>query len=310
MANPKYLRHSEIDKIKWDRCIKNAPNQLIYAWSFYLDIMSPGWDALVMNDYEIVMPLTFRKKWGIRYLYQPPFTQQSGISGKGIDASIVTLFLNKAAELFPFIEINLNYSNDYNAGTKNCNLVLSLNKPFEEIKSSFRKDLITKAKNAQLIYGKGDNISGAIDLYKLYYSNRISHVTKDHYERLRQLCNHLKNAGQLLIREVKSPSGEVLAISILYKDDNRIYYILSATLPGGRMFDANAFLLHEVIREFSGQDLLFDFEGSNIPGIQFFFKKFGAIDQPYYSVKINRLPFLLKKVKKISDRIKKRSDNF
>src|SRR5690606_31954046 len=103
----------------WDRCIKNAPNQLIYAWSFYLDIISPGWDALVMGDYEMVMPLTGKKKWGISYLYQPAFTQQSGIFGKHIDANIITKFLNKAATQFPFIEINLNYGNEYNAGIRN-----------------------------------------------------------------------------------------------------------------------------------------------------------------------------------------------
>ncbi len=37
------------------------------------------WDALVLDDYQAVMPLTWRSKFGIRYLYQPAFTQQTGI---------------------------------------------------------------------------------------------------------------------------------------------------------------------------------------------------------------------------------------
>jgi hypothetical protein len=44
----KYLQHKEIDKAKWDACITNAPNGLIYGYSFYLDCMAKHWDALVL----------------------------------------------------------------------------------------------------------------------------------------------------------------------------------------------------------------------------------------------------------------------
>ena len=58
----KYLQHKEIDKAKWDACIEQAPNGLIYSYSWYLDAMSKHWDALVLKDYEAVMPLTWNKK--------------------------------------------------------------------------------------------------------------------------------------------------------------------------------------------------------------------------------------------------------
>ena len=57
----KYLQHKEIDKAKWDACIDQASNGLIYAYSFYLDCMAKHWDALVLNDYEAVMPLTWNR---------------------------------------------------------------------------------------------------------------------------------------------------------------------------------------------------------------------------------------------------------
>ena len=76
MVNIRHVKHKDINKLKWDKCIDTAPNGLIYANSFYLDIMSKGWDGLVMNDYEAVMPLTWNKKFGIFYLRQPAFTQQ------------------------------------------------------------------------------------------------------------------------------------------------------------------------------------------------------------------------------------------
>src|SRR4030043_203599 len=54
----KHLRHHEIDKERWDESIKKAFNGIIYAYSWYLDIVSPGWEALITEDYKKVMPLT------------------------------------------------------------------------------------------------------------------------------------------------------------------------------------------------------------------------------------------------------------
>src|SRR3990172_7490113 len=79
-----YLKHSEIDKPKWDKCIQNSSNGLIYAYSWYLDFVSPNWQALVRGDYEYVMPLTCKKKYGINYLHQPFFAQQLGVFSSAV----------------------------------------------------------------------------------------------------------------------------------------------------------------------------------------------------------------------------------
>lgn len=309
--NIRHVLHNDIDKEKWEACVKNADNSLVYAWPFYLDIMSPGWDALVMDDYEAVMPLTGNKKWGISYLRQPAFTQQSGIFGKQkFDKTLSNLFLKKAVALFPFIEISLNYANEIeNAGIKKCNLILPLNSSFDEIKKAFRKDLVSKAINAALQYSSSEEIEMAIQVFRENYAQKLAHINNESYENLYRLCIELKSREQLLIRKVNSPDGKLLTISILFKDTKRIYYILAATVPEGRSVDSNAFLLHEIIKEFSGQNLLFDFEGSDIPSIQFFFKKFGAIEQPYHFVRINQLPFWKKIIKKWYDAFKYSNQN-
>ena len=55
----KHLTHNMIDKRRWDDCIAKSFNGSVYAWSWYLDIVHPNWEALIENDYERVMPLTF-----------------------------------------------------------------------------------------------------------------------------------------------------------------------------------------------------------------------------------------------------------
>jgi hypothetical protein len=303
-----YIKHADIDKEKWDRCIENAHNGLLYAYSYYLDVMSENWDALVMNDYEAVMPLTWNKKFGIAYLRQPAFTQQLGIFGNCIfDNDVTETFMNKALDLFPFAEINLNYSNEYKKATAiKSNFILSLNQSFIEIEKEFRKDFVKNIKNNNLVFSASEDVEKAIRLFKNNYSERIETPEKD-YENILHIYNLLKTKKQILVREVSMKDGTLLATGIFLKDSKRVYYIMSATLKEGRDRQANYFLLYHVIKEFSDQNLIFDFEGSEIPSIKLFFKKFGAVEQSYPFVRINHLPFWKKTVKSMYDYYKGRT---
>ena len=51
----RHLRHNEINYSLWDKCITNAKNSLVYASTWYLDVVSPDWEALVAGNYEYIM---------------------------------------------------------------------------------------------------------------------------------------------------------------------------------------------------------------------------------------------------------------
>ena len=106
-----YLTYKQVDKKKWDACIDNASNGLIYGYSFYLDSMAKNWDALVLNDYEAVLPLTWNKKYAIYYLYQPPFTACLGIFGNKLNAETVAAFLKAIPSKFSYWDIYFNPGN-------------------------------------------------------------------------------------------------------------------------------------------------------------------------------------------------------
>src|SRR5437868_14283744 len=102
---------------------------MIYAYSFYLDTMAGYWDALILNDYEAVMPLTWKKKYGISYLYQPPFVAMSGIFGNNLTADDVKAFIHAIPQKFRLIEISLNHANTIadKKTVRQNNYVLNLN---------------------------------------------------------------------------------------------------------------------------------------------------------------------------------------
>ena len=59
-----YLKNEEIDRSKWDACLAEIPGVKPYAWSWYLDIMAPGWNALIDDDYNSLFPLPCFRKFG------------------------------------------------------------------------------------------------------------------------------------------------------------------------------------------------------------------------------------------------------
>ena len=105
----KLLKHNKIDKTRWDDCINKSFNGNVYALSWYLDIGHPGWDALVENDYERVMPLTISRKFGISYMFQPFFVQQLGVSSKSqLSQDDIDRFINAIPQQYRLIRYKLN----------------------------------------------------------------------------------------------------------------------------------------------------------------------------------------------------------
>jgi hypothetical protein len=278
--------------------IQQAVNGLIYARSWYLDAMNPGWDALVNADYTAVLPVTWRSKLGIKYLCQPAFTQQLGLFCS--HASQLTLlpdFLKALALRFRLIEVFLNHQNDCegHSGT-HANFVLSLQDDYATISGSYKQDLFKNLKRTtrfNLQYKAGTNAAAAVHLFREAYQQRLGARPQD-YTLFTQCVDYMLLQRHAFIREVSLPGGELLATGIFARDERRIYNLASTTLPNGRMMEANHFLFDQLIREFAGSGLLLDFEGSDQPGIARFYQKFGSINQPYYFWKTNRLPAILR----------------
>ena len=140
-----YLPYEQIDKEKWDRCIRQADNGLIYAFSYYLDHMADNWEGLVLGDYKAVMPLTWKEKFGIRYLYQPFLTAQLGVFGQQIEATIVEKFINTIPQRFKYIDIYLNHHNVFPVSGfdiyQRTNYVLDLNKSYDVLQKEYRENI-------------------------------------------------------------------------------------------------------------------------------------------------------------------------
>ena len=113
MITPKVriLKRNLVDDAKWNLTISQAVNSLPYAYTWYLDALCSRWVAVVVGDYEFVMPLPIGRKWGLLYVYQPLFCQQLGVFYRRHSDAMIELLLNTALKKFVFVNLNVNYDN-------------------------------------------------------------------------------------------------------------------------------------------------------------------------------------------------------
>lgn len=196
----RYLRRHEIDAGRWDDCVRNGTGSVIYGHSYYLDNMAGGqWDALVWQDYQAVMPLTWRSKAGIRYCYQPAFTQQTGIfSRKRTDSAVVGSFLRELDRHFRFAEICLNYGNAHPALERRTNFILALDGTYEDLSAGYRKDLVRNLKAADastLAYVVEFDWHTALRDFRQQYASRLPAIKEKDYRHFETLCSQLWQQG-------------------------------------------------------------------------------------------------------------------
>ena len=301
-----HLRQKEIDKNQWDNCIHHSINRMPYAFSWWLDAVCPGWEALIEDDYRAVMPLTGNSKLGIHYLYQPFFTQQLGVfSSDVLQTGEINLFLAAIPSSYPYIDIYLNIGNRPTdpsfkyISRRNCTLDLS--RAYIQIATSYHRNCrrnIQKAIHAGLTVKRGPAPSVFTHFVRRHLDRQLKHTGKAFYPTLRQITQTSIQNGTGEILGVYEPGGEMVATGWFVQAAGRYTFLVCASTQDGKKNQAMFLLVDHAIREKSESGLLFDFAGSNIPGINDFNQGFGANESFYPALKRNLLPWPLKLIKK------------
>ncbi|MGC4102964.1 hypothetical protein [Ferruginibacter sp.] len=305
MEQPRYLLHEQIDKKKWDDRIATAANGLVYACSGYLDAMAGQWDALVLNDYEIVMPLTSRKKMGIRYLFQPSITPALGVFGDNISVAMIRDFLNAIPRKFKVQDISFNSSNQLsgNRGTiiPRSNYILALSGEYAFVQQGYSENIqrnITRAVKAGCTVSKDVSFEQVATICKKEFP-KFTTVENGLFEKLEMVYDTFRQQSETY--GVYSKEGMLLASCIFLFFKNRAYYWLVGNAVESKQFGASSLLVDSFIKDHAGKDLVLDFEGSDTPSVADFYKKFGSTPEPYSSLYINDLPFPISLLKPLPE---------
>ncbi|MFO7998560.1 MAG: hypothetical protein R6U86_06210 [Bacteroidales bacterium] len=299
----RYLAHHEIDKDKWDACIDSSLNGMIYAYSWYLDMVATPWGALVEDDYLSVMPLPYRKKWGIDYIYQPRFIQQLGVfSTTELSEEQTRRFLSVIPSRFKLVDICLNTFNRVPAIKgleleKRLTHELNLIPSYEEIKKNYSTNVVRNLKKADrqevfvVPHGRPEDL---IDAFRRNRGRGMRVFSGPDYFVLKHLVYVGLHKGLVQLYSAYSPQNTFSAGIVFYRSHKKVILLFSGAEATARQTGAMFMLVDRFIRDHSGRELALDFEGSSDPGLARFYRGFGSKECVFLRVKINRLPMVLK----------------
>ena len=306
-----HLRHNQIDRIKWDATIAQSLCDLPYAYSWYLDVVCPMWEALATEDYAYVMPLPLKKKWGISYLIHPIWVQQLGVfSAQEVTTEIFSAFRRRIPYLV--YDFNINYLNKgchSNSSSVKTNLIVSHNKDIATIRKGYNSNTkrnISKAQKVGLTI-REVKIEEFVSLWK---SENTTMRWDLHYT-IQPLVEATFSQFSILSPKAQRPS--VLNSQFqprlfgVYKDDKliaalfgmqtreRFIYLIPVSNQAGKEHSAMFLLVDYILENICCQQgLVFDCEGSMIEGVARFYRGFGAEEQFYASISRCRPQWLVK----------------
>ncbi|MGI4835620.1 MAG: GNAT family N-acetyltransferase [Janthinobacterium lividum] len=313
-----YFKRVAIDCAQWDALVAAAPNGLIYGLSWYLDIVSPNWEALVKladGRYVAVMPLPVRTKWGLRYVQQPPFTQQLGVfhveALAAADWQAIGQQLRQRFRLISSYAFNTANTELLAPGLNPLGLggarlqtyCLALGQPYEQLLAGYkpnRRWRLNQSRRRPLHLEPATDIELLLKLFDENTAHKITGLLGESYEYrlLRSLYAAASARGLTHMWQARTDADGVVAMILLFLFNGQFIYIFSGATPAGKQYGAITRLLDEVFRYYAGQDLRFDFEALPVSNLVSFYSSFGSVPAPYYCVTRNELPWPIAQAKR------------
>ena len=284
------ISRSDIDDQLWNSIVDTYADGKPYSYTWYLDALTQGkWKAMVIGNYDIILPLPFHRKYVYQSrVYQPFLSQYFGPLGSLVNNDVFIDLVKYINNHYPNSHLMLLQMDGIS------NLVKSV-----ELRSSQTVDISNDIESIRTGYGKNRRreirqnssrmeieLHTDIDRFLLDYKSTKYPETKPilkqwkMFKRLLQACDQ---HGILEIISVKNQE-ELLTTAACLITRSRVISLIGVTSEVGRTLSANAVRLDAMIKEYCGKKQVFDFFGSSMAGVKKFNQQFGAIDEQFMMI--------------------------
>lgn len=317
MANFEIRRLVENEYALWDDFVDNSPQGTVFHKTYWLKASGENfriYGYFKGNELFAGIPVCYDQIFGCKYFSRPLQTPYMGILFKEQDVKYVKKISREKGISIRLIQrlktefysINFNFT----PGTVDlqpliwegftCNVrytyIINLNNSLEDIWKSMdvsRRNDIRKAKKDGITVSSGNDLQEVFSLVEKTFDRQDMKVSFKNV--VFNYLYALKERNQCISFLAKNENGNNIAVVYLVWDNNRCYYLMGGYDSENSHHGATAMAMWEAIKFSMGELGLaeFDFEGSMIPQIEQYFRKFGGILTPYYSVFWER-PFPIK----------------
>lgn len=305
------------DKKKLYRDFCQKENSLpLFVRDWWLDAVcgEMNWDvAIVENGGQVVatMPYYIKKKFNLTLLRMPPLTQTLGPwlrPSKGKYANRLSYEKGVMTALIEQLPSFDNFQQNWNYGYMNwlpfywkgfnqttCyTYVLEDMADLDAVWSGFQEKVRTDIRKAinrfRVVVRDNLGIEDFLELNCKTFEQQGKQIpySKDIVRRLDAACAE-RGCRRIFIAE--DPKGQRHAGVYIVWDENTAYYLMGGGDPDFRSSGATSLLIWEAVRHAATVTKSFNFEGSMIERIERFFRGFGAIQKPLFTLsKTNSMP--------------------
>ena len=290
-----YLKRTEIDVLKWDRCVNlHAATAVVSAQHWFLDKHCEQWHAVVVDDYRAVLPLPVRRKFGINYVYPPFFATRLGFFGEELTQKEIGAVLNLVAKKFRWADLVFGTDISYKKGNifSHRTYLLDLQEDYQTIQKSYHESHKRNCKkgqseNLQLVFDADPK--SIIDLFKNNRGKNVSVRYKEQdYKDLLNIITFLQEWNAVEIVGVCDADG-ILRAGAFFTFWGKRYHFLFSGRTADRQSRSLYFLIDNFISRHAGENMLLDFNGSDNSDIARFYAGFGAKEFTFNQLIISRL---------------------
>jgi hypothetical protein len=276
-----YIEYKNVDKLKWEDLVSDAPNSLIFNKFDYLSAFCI-WDAIILGDYEGAIALPRRTIFGFRKLYQPPFIQKCNWFGIELNPDLKAELWQILKSKYTFINFNSNLPL-HSLYTQRVNLILPIT-TLSENQKRYSKSLRKNIAKAISLNVKVDHkmVAETIKFYINAYGHLNKQIDEETYE---AISNLVADKPEMFLNVTVMQDDQPVASLLFATSNKRLHYIMGAPNELGRKLNALSFGLNEVVAQYQNQNFILDFEGSMIPSVKDYYLSFGSYDEPFYEIK-------------------------
>lgn len=287
--------HHQLDFNKWDACILRARNADPFLLSSWLNVVNPGWSALIAGDYAAVFPIFQTKKMRWSFFDLPNFVQKISIYG---DAR----YEKEIAEHLQVLHAKIDYvcyTTDECVVEDSTVEKIPRRHQILELKEGVRFPTKVWGRNIRKAEASGFTELTAVPIEVFVTALKKELIEKGNpykkadYVLLEALARQSIHAGYGFMEGIKDETGTFTCGQFYIYITGKIYLVACFSNEKARQHSLLHYVLYQITDKKYKQDALVrvHFGGSNLPVIADFNKNFGATDENFVLVYKNTLPF-------------------
>jgi len=295
----KRIKYQDIDFEKYKNCIENSVQKKFYAERIFLDISTnKNWEILVYNDYEAIMPIPFIRKLGFKIVINPKLCQQLGIFSRIESKKINDLFYQFLVGNYIVWYYAFNDSNTFSKLLKQRNNFLIFPDKYETVRQKYSPKRKRKLRLDQEVIDNSEIVKNPdLDLMKDFIQKTgLGAENKDLQDFINLLID-FHNQDKLDFYGFFYHQKLVNLIAI-YREKYSLALLGTYNEREFVKLSGSSFLIDKVISE-NIETKIFDFEGSEIPAIEEFFRGFRPELRPYQCIQNNKVQVIKEILKTI-----------